>query len=340
MTARPEIVELRAEDIPEIAALLVKNEPPAGLTVEKLEARLRWLGSNPSFQPEIPFAWAARAGTQLVGVMLAVPRRFQFAGRIHTAVMSSGFYVVPEARGIGFALFQAYRRYRDRFILYATSANALSWKLWAAAKAESIPGSDHEYLRVIHFHPVVEEALHPRLGSAAAILARPAALLDQFASGNEESGLRELTSPTELPPAPESDGWIRDADYIRWRYFSEPEGTTRLLRIDTGSSRITVAVSLVQRGHRQQVRALMLLDLWGTALESGFSGLLQGLAREFRASADLIALRGLSPALAKGVQCFATRERRFGHPMGWYIDDRKVLHGDPSILVQGTADSF
>ena len=91
--------------------------------------------------------------------MLCLPHRLVRNAVQQTAVMSSGFYVDPSIRGAGLQIFLTYRALSTRYALYATTANAVSERLWRSAGGKPLDRTDYELLRPIAWPGAIEDVL-------------------------------------------------------------------------------------------------------------------------------------------------------------------------------------
>jgi len=297
--------------------------------------RLTWLAQNPARRDDVPFAWGVRdAGGRLLGAMLCVPYRFVVGSRTEWFLMSSGFYVDAAVRGAGVQIFLRYRSLAGEFVLYASTANEQTAKLWQAAGGAPIRKTDYELLRPIRWAPVVEDVVARRFGPAARLVAAAARPFDAMLAGRRRRGpdeyLSEVANPSDAAVASgsgEAPEVVRDADFLRWRYVQAPHTEARLYRFAAPPLKADgfVAVTTARRGYRSQVRCLYVADVWGRVPSEAFPTLLGSLADRHASSADLIALRSLPDAYEAAARRAGFLSRPFACPVGWSIDQRHVL---------------
>jgi hypothetical protein len=308
---------------------------------ELIFERLQWQMRNPSRRPDVPFAWCVRtAGGVLGGAMLCTPYRLIRGVQNCTALMSNGFYVDESLRGAGMKVFLQYRALSEQYVLYTTTANAQAGKLWQWAGAKALLDTDHELLWPIRWSPIVEESLVRRIGTHAAPFVRLVAPLAEIRSlVRRKAPVGEL-DPVGCPedavisPVGEALQPVRDAAFIRWRFFEVPQTDAQIYRYRNeklGADGF-VAITRVRRGYRQQIRTLFLADMWGKIPPSTVPDLLSAISSHYRSAADLLAIRCVGHPYLKdalGVNCI---RRAFGYATGWYIDRRAMLGPDPVLI--------
>jgi hypothetical protein len=336
----PFAIDVAGADVPDVQALARFFSSQTGESAESIQPRLEWQGRNPSRSPGIPGAICARLPSgDIGGAMLCIPHRLERQSVRHTALMSSGFYVDPSIRGAGLQIFLAYRALSARHPLYATTANALSERLWRSAGGTPLARTEYEWLHPIAWPPVVEEMLVRRAGSAVAPLARIAALAGHLRREKFSGATGELTrvdrpedavvqsASSDLQP-------VRDAAFIRWRFFEVPQADGVVYRYRDGATGADgfVAVTSSRRGYRRQLRTISLADTWGTIPAAAFPALLAAIGRRHRASADLIAIRCVPDAYEREVERAGFRRRGFEYPIGWCLDPHGVLGPGPVLM--------
>jgi hypothetical protein len=310
-------------------------------SADRIHERLRWQMGNPSRVPDVPFAWCARAadGT-LGGVMLCIPHRLIRGLQQCTALMSSGFYVDVSFRGAGMGLFLRYRALSEQYVLYATTANAQAARLWQWAGAKALAETDHELLRPIRWSSVTEEMLIRRLGPYSAPFVRAVAPLANIRGVASSGALMGELTPVHCPEdaviSSTAEGLqpVRDAAFIRWRFFDVPQAEAQVYRYrqKNVSADGFVALTKIRRGYRRQIRTLFLADMWGTIPPSAVPGLLNAISRRYRQTNDLLAIRCLSRSYLKEALAANCLRRDFACTTGWYIDHRAMLGPDPVLM--------
>ena len=309
------------------------GEPEASI-----RERLDWQARNPSRRPDVPLVMYGRgASGAIAGAMLCIPHRLIAGAEQHTALMSSGFYVDAAIRGAGIQIFLTYRALSARFVLYATTANTQTARLWKSAGGRALAQTDYELLRPIRWPAVFEEMIVRRFGPRASLAARAVAPLGHLRGlATRRSPGGELTAidrPEDAVTGDAADGVqpVRDAAFIRWRFFDVPQVDPRVYRFRHAALGADgfVALTHARRGYRQQLRTVYLADTWGRIPSRAFPALLDAIADRCRSTADLLAMRCLPPAdeeHALGAGCI---RRDFEVGIGWFVDSQGVLGGDP-----------
>jgi hypothetical protein len=237
-------------------------------------------------------------------------------------------------------VFLQYRALSEQYVLYTTTANAQAGKLWQWAGAKTLSDTDHELLRPIRWSPIVEESLVRRLGPHATTLARlvaPLAEIRGLATRKAPVGELDLVGCPEdavISPFGEALQPIRDAAFIRWRFFEVPQTDAQIYRYrheKLGADGF-VAITRVRRGHRQQIRALFLADIWGKIPPSAIPDLLSAISMRYRSTADLLAIRCVGHSYLKDALGANCMRRGFGYATGWYIDRQAMLGPDPVLI--------
>ena len=354
MAAAVQIQEIGADDLEPLARFLNRESPgPSGAgTLGVRDARhYGWfLLENPAQPPGVPCGWIARddAG-EVVGSKFCAAERFSCAGEPKTLLMGGGFYVGGQHRGLGLMLMRRYLEQGKRHALYASTMNEVSGALYEHYGGYPVPHTDHEWLGVLHYEPVVEEFLVRRFHrpGLARMLARPAALRPAAIRGAPRGALERVSSPAQLgglaiAPPPEHAGDItalRDEAFLRWRYFAGPDRSRALFvyRSEQGS-RALVAVNLRLRGIRGQVRALMVLDYWGAVPAAAIADAARLLAAEYRDQADVIVFRGQPPERQRVLQQAGFLHRALPRAVGVCIDRHQLLPTRSWYMVPADGD--
>jgi hypothetical protein len=190
--------------------------------------------------------------------MLCIPHRLIRGSHQWTALMSSGFYVDAAFRGAGMGLFLQYRAMGKRYILYATTANALAARLWQVAGAKALAETDYELLRPIRWSSVTEEMLVRRLGSYFTPLARALAPLTNIRSmtswGVSKGDLTPVQCPEDAVITSTGEGLqpLRDVAFLRWRFFDVPQAEAQIYRYrQKNLADGFVALTRFRRGYRR-----------------------------------------------------------------------------------------
>lgn len=365
MSRKAEVRELAEDDLPALADYLrarsqEESPDPGGVpavTPRPSIEKLRWfLFRNPARHPDLPVGWTLRdAEGRVVGAMFCAPQRFRSGDREFLLLMSGSYFVDAPFRGLGMAIFQRYRKLANRHALYCTTANDQSGAFWRRFGGYPIADTDHESIGILRIGPIAEEWLQRRWGRSS--LSRlvgwtggQVPTLFSLQSGRRTSGgeLLQIGVRDELPnlddAAREDVGnrltAVRDDAFLRWRYLEGPDPTAVLYRFRSGSGAdAVVGVNLRNRGHRGQIRALMVLDAWGALPGRSIADLASILAREFSGRADMIVFRGGDSAQHHALRSEGFLRRDFSYPTGWCIDPNELLPTRDWYLMPGDGDT-
>jgi hypothetical protein len=323
---------------PDLGELAHFYSSQTGEPASAIRERLDWQARNPSRLAEVPLVMYGRdAAGAIAGAMLCIPHRLRVGAEQHTGLMSSGFYVNAAIRGAGIQIFLLYRALSARHVLYATTANAQTSRLWQSAGGQPLAQTDYELLRPIRWPAVLEEMLVRRLGPRASRLARAVAPLGALrAWGSRRAPGGELVAvdrPEDAVTSESGDGVqpVRDAAFIKWRFFDVPQVDARVFRFRQAALDADgfVAITHARRGYRQQLRTVYLADTWGRIPSRAFPALLDALADRCRPTADLIALRCLRSDEEREALAAGCVRRGFDCAIGWFVDGRGVLGAGP-----------
>jgi hypothetical protein len=334
----PFVIDPAEPDFGELARFFSSQtgEPEASI-----RERLDWQARNPSRRPDVPLVMYGRdAAGAIAGAMLCIPHRLLVGSERHTALMSSGFYVDAAVRGAGIQIFLTYRALSARFVLYATTANAQTARLWKSAGGRALAQADYELLRPIRWPALLEEVIVRRLGPRASLLARAVAplghvrgLMSPRSTGGE---LTSIDRPEDAVTEDAGDGVqpVRDAAFIRWRFFDVPQVDARVYRFRHAALGADgfVALTHARRGYRRQLRTVYLADTWGRIPSRAFPALLDAIADRCRSTADLLAMRCLRPADEEEALAAGCIRRDFECVIGWFVDSQGTLGADPVRL--------
>jgi GNAT superfamily N-acetyltransferase len=351
MPAAPLVSPILESDLPEVAAFAARyaraGEAVAG-DLSPLD-RLRWvLLENPARSSDIPFGWCARdaSGKKIVGMMLCVPFRVGVGDFSCTALMASKFYADPRYRGAGVGPLMRFVQEGRRFPLLMTSANAVAGELYRKCGASPIDGMDHTMLGVSRAGPLAEEWFFRRTGNAlvARVLSCPARLMGRAIAGSAIGGELTLLRSQEAGVTPlwaaprEVLAVVRDADYLRWRYFGKERGReVYRFRFASGEDRLVV-VRLTRSGHRWQIRVLDVLDIWPPADAEVAAALVGALAGQYAGAFDLIWLRSQPTDAEQTLRAIGFIRHAFPAPLGWCIDRASLLPTKRWYLMPGEAE--
>jgi hypothetical protein len=347
------IDEISPDDLEALPGFFAREGPAQAdpAAAPRDAAHYRWfLFDNPA-QPEgVPRGWVARDERgEVVGCKFCVGQRFQHAGTPLTLLMGGGFYVSRTHRGLGLALMRRYLEQGRAYGLFSPTMNEASGGLYEHYGGYAIPNTEHEWLGVLRWAPVVEEFLARRFGRAglARLASRAGALRPSAVRGPRGGALTRIASSAELgnlsiatPPEHRQEiTALRDEAFLRWRYFEGPDPTRALYlyRSERGE-RALVGANLRNRGVRGQVRALMVLDYWGPLPAGEIANVARHLGAEYRERADVIVFR-CQPAERQAVLGRAGFLRRaLPRAVGVCIDRHGLLPTRAWYLVPADGD--
>jgi hypothetical protein len=333
-----QLQEITPEDLRPVARFIARVSG-FDVPLNRAVQRLSWiLLENPARETGSPLGWYLRnTSTEIVGCMCCAPQKFSFGEKIITLMMANSFYVDTIHRGAGTAIFLKYLALGHRYPLFVSSANPTVAQMWKRLGGYSLGCSDHEVLGVLRWNPILAETFYRKSGSnflarAAGSVGSPALKLFRSLPAVTTSSFVPIASPEEaasLCPDPLSDRLtaVRDASYFRWRYFSSADPTTRLFAFRLGrcEKQHLVGVNMRNRGYRQQIRALHVLDVWGEATPDVYGAIAACLAREYRGQADTLVFRCLDSSQRNALTDKGFRVRPFAAPIAWCIDKFGLL---------------
>lgn len=347
-----ELAPIAENEIAEVATFIAVQ---SGRSLEAVEAHLRWfLLENPAREREQPLGFALRSSAGIVGCILCSPQLFQLGRQRILMMGSSSFYVDEDYRGHGGRIFLQYSRMAARWPLFGTSANATAASLWRAVGANPIPHSDGEMVGVLRWPPVTEEFIYRRTSNlllsraSAAFISGAAPLFWRLKIDDSDAeALRALTCaeqageivaqyPTEKLTA------LRDRAYIRWRYFSGRDTTTRLFafRDDASGKDILVTVNQRSRGYRQQIKTLNVLDVYPDVSPAYWLRIVGALVARFSKSVDAVVLRGVNVEMRSILRKAGFQWRTFEAPNGWLLDKAKLPPARDWYIVPADGDGL
>jgi len=348
-----EIAPSDLEDVARFISRVSGSKAPLAAAV----ARLKWiLLENPAREPGDPLGWLLRSATgDVVGCMCCAPQKFCLGKSIFRLMMANSFYVDDQYRGSGALIFLKYLQLGDRYPLFVSSANAAVAQLWRKRGGCPLGNSDHEILGILHWPPVVAESVYRKFGSdSVAQVAGALASLAFFAQRrllpNTATGkLQLLRTPEEAVRVcaehrSEKITSCRDAAFLKWRYFSGGDPTTRLFAFRQGNGegerQFMVAVNLLRRGYKQQIRALHVLDIWGETDSKSYLAIAAALRREYRGQVDMLVFRCLDPSLQEALTAHGFKVRPFAAPIAWCVDKSGLLPAKAWYFSPADGDMF
>jgi hypothetical protein len=346
-----ELVSLFEADLHETAGFIAAQ---SGRDPAKVHSHLQWfLLENPARNPLDPIGYGLRSAGQLAGCILLSPQFFRFDRQTILLMGSSSFYVEERYRGQGGRLFLQYCRLAKQLPLFGTSANAEAAALWKAAGARPIPYSDGELFGVLRWPPIAEEFAHRRYsnriltGMAGTPFSSFARLFHplKINADNSET-LRPLTSAEHVNdlnlPASSKLTALRDPSYIRWRYYSghDPTAAAFAFRAHQPARDVLVTVNRRQRGFRNQIEALNILDLYPEVSPEVWVKIVAALLATYGKAVDAVVLRGLNLDLRDFFVAKGFLPRSFEAPNGWFLDKVNLLPAHDWYAVPADGDGL
>lgn len=233
---------------------------------------------------------------------------------------------------------QVRRRKKDRRPTPASAAAAVknSSRWLANTEAASSPGDD----RLSGVEPSSDVGIvnttRSDIEEMPLSAARPAEL------SSERGPLVRLNADEaarlELPLPRMSIAVVRDAAYLRWRYFGgESEKDVFRFSLKGHPDRLVV-VGLARAGYRGQIRVANVLDLWPAADQDCIESLVSALADHYRGQFDAIWLRSQSAAVEERLAALGWRRHDFPAPLGWCVDRGNRLGDAPWYLMPGESE--
>jgi len=349
-SVRASIVDLAEKDLPELAGFVATQ---SGKDPAETIAHLTWLlVENPARRNDMALGCGARSSDgALVGCILYLPQMFIFRNNPVRVLGSTSFYVEEAHRGSGGAIFLKFARAAQGAPLFGNSANAIAAQLWKARGAKAIPDSDHELLGIIRWPSVVEEAMARR--SVNASIARLAgagmgwlrfvrSLKLQQNCANRLVKLSSVEQAKEITRAEASDAVtaLRDQSYLKWRYDSKHDPSIALFAFTSHYAQTPtfVAVNERHRGHRGQICALNMLDLFPKPDAATTLAIVTALEDRYRDRADMIVLRGQDEACQKALVAAGFHRRSFESANGWLFDPRGLAPAKEWYFVPADGD--
>jgi hypothetical protein len=349
---RAELVAIDEKNIAEVASFIAAQ---SGRTPETVAPHLRWfLLENPARQPGEPLGMGLRSADQLIGCILYSPQAFRFQKDRIILMGSSSFYVDDRHRGHGGRIFLQYSRLGNQRALFGTSANPDAAKLWKAAGAIPLPGSDAELFGVLRWPTVVEEFAHRRSTSralsrlASSSVSKLAGLFRRLRIDCDASdALRPLTSAEQVTSLPLDDRStrltsMRDLPYIRWRYFSGRDETVAAFAFRSRAPERDILVTVNQRtrGYRGQINTLNLLDVYPEVPPEEWLRIVGALILRYKKTVDAIVLRCQEPERQKLFCEKGFQRRMFDAPTAWFLDKAKLLPSREWYCVPADGDGL
>lgn len=282
-------------------------------------------------------------------------------------MMANSFYMDDQYHRSGAAIFLKYLQLGRRYPLFVISANATVAEMWQKLGGYPLGNSDHEVIGILRWPPLVAESVYRKTASdrmanfttkLTGVLASPWFASRWFASQRPRAQRRLPHGAAEGKPLPldtpeeaarvcaehRSDKITscRDAPFLKWRYFSRSSPMARLFAFcpRDGEKQFMVAVLLQNRGYKQQIRTLHVLDIWGEADPNSYLAIAACLGREYREQIDMLVFRYLNPAQQQALTAKAFNVRPFAAPIAWCVDKYGLLPTKTWYFVPADGDMF
>jgi hypothetical protein len=347
--------EISPSDLEDVARF-ISRVSGSGAPLPRAVERLSWiLLENPARGSGDPLGWLLRAPSgEVAGCMCCAPQKFCFGQTTFKLMMANSFYVDDQYRGGGTSILLKYLQLGRRCPLFVSSANATVAEMWRKLGGYPLGNSDQEVLGILRWPPLLAESVYgktasDRMARFAAALASPwFRARGGLLPGNAEGELVPLSNPEEAAHlcAEHSSDKItscRDVGFLKWRYFSRVEVMTRLFafRPHAGEKKeIMVGVLLQNRGYKQQIRALHVLDIWGEADPKTSLAIAACLVREYRDQIDMLVFRCLNSTQHQALTANGFKVRPFAAPIAWCIDKHGLLPSKTWYFVPADGDMF
>jgi hypothetical protein len=350
----PHLHELAASNLEEIARFINRasgSETPISQSVE----RFSWiLLNNPARQSGDPLGWLLRAPSgEVVGCLCCAPQKFRFGEKTFSLLMANYFYVDDGYRGAGASLFLKYLQLGRRYPLFVSSANPIVAEMWRKLGGYSLANSDHEVLGIVRWPSLLEESVYRKTGSdriawLVSTLASPFGSRRKFRRDDAAGELLPLSTPEEAASlcAQHHSAKItncRDIEFLKWRYFSSIGGETCLFAFsstDLTQNQFLVAIRLQNRGYKQQIRALQVLDIWGEPDLKTRLAIAACLWRDYADEIDALVFRCLDATAQQALKTQGFKVRSFEAPIAWCIDKYRLLPSQDWYFVPADGDMF
>jgi hypothetical protein len=347
--------EIAPSDLEEVARF-ISRVSGSDTSLTRALQRLSWiLLENPARKPSDFLGWCLRVPSgEVVGCMCCAPQRFCFGQTTFTLMMANSFYVDDRYRGGGTSIFLKYLQLGRRYPLFVSSANATVAKMWQKLGGYPLGNSDHEVIGILRWPPLLAESVYRRTASdslaqmMAALASAWFRVPRRLLSGAAEGKLLPIDSPEEaarICAEHRSDNITscRDASFLKWRYFSRIGQMTRLLAFRPSNDKkkqFVVGVRLQNRGYKQQIRALQVLDIWGEADPASYLTIAACLWHEYCEQIDMLVFRCLNLPQRQVLAANGFRVRSFGAPIAWCIDKSRLLPANAWYFVPADGDMF
>jgi hypothetical protein len=224
--------------------------------------------------------------------------------------------------------------------------------MWKKLGGYALGNSDQEAIAILNYTPLVAESVHRRTRSdlAARIMSTLASPLfrarNRFLAGAPQGELQPLASPEEASAlcARHTTTKLtacRDLQFLKWRYFLMADPATCVFAFRASAEKpFMVAVHLQNRGYKQQIRALHVLDIWGEADPNSSLAIASALCHQYRGQIDMLVFRCLDSIHTAALTSQGFRIREFPAPIAWCIDNYGLLPMKSWYFVPADGDMF
>jgi hypothetical protein len=349
-----QLQEISEADLEELSRFVLRR---AGSTTSLAAAlrRFSWiLLENPARVSKAPLGWfLTNADSEIVGCMCCAPQEFRFGAMTLPLMMANSFYVDERYHGGGTAIFLKYLQLGRRYPLFVSSASPTVAEIWQKLGGRAFAGTDRELIGIVHWTPLLAENLYRKIQHepTAQLLARLAGAivplrrqLERAAGSGKLRRLGSAEEASEIGRQHSSDKITasRDVGFLRWRYFSDADVTTQLLAFQSKDDErpFVLGIRLLNRGYKQQIRTLQVLDIWGEVDGKLCRAIAASLWREYGEQIDALLFRCLGPEQEQSLMECGFRRRVFAAPIAWRLDKWKLLPAQAWYFVPADGDMF
>jgi hypothetical protein len=349
-----QLQDITPTDLQDVARFICRASN-SGTPLPLVLERLSWiLLENPARVPGDPLGWLLRLPSgEVVGCMCCAPQKFCFGEAVLSLMMANSFYVDDRYRGGGTSIFLKYLQLGRLYPLFVSSANGNVAEMWRKLGGYPLGNSGHEVFGVLNWLPLVAERVYRRTSSdfmarlTAPLVAACLRVRRQLMSDSPPGRLVPLATPedaADICVEHRSDKLTncRDVPFLKWRYFSSVDQKTRLFafRPRDEKKQFMVGTRLQNRGYKQQIRALQVLDLWGEPNPNTCLEIAASLWREYCDQIDMLVFRCLNPQQQQVLAANGFQTRQFAAPIAWCLDKYGLLPAKTCYFVPADGDMF
>jgi len=270
-----------------------------------IELRLRWLLlESPLANDSLPHGFCIRDDSGTIrGLTLGFPTAFLAGDQRLLGRCCGSLFVEPQAQTMGFYLFKKEVSLPGRSLVFCTSCNANSAKLWQLEGC-AVPNSDLEYIFPLRLDALVPALMAERTGSgAAAAMARMLGwcanpilqLLGRHSAHLTIEPCRDWEKLSELSRRHRTKDFItgdRTPEFLEWRYgrSSDPHPAGVYLFRDKRGNEGWFSLGNAIRGRQGQVQGAVLLDAVWPLDKMSFREIFPGILQMVDGNADVLSL--------------------------------------------------